>query len=209
MESSDEAVATPSQAPHFPSAAQADIVRASQKDKLCLGVLEAALFEVVHGLAGPALLQKHREGLRALACLIYYASSVGTLPVLFQFPASLQNGKPSTFELRALSCDQTATHARARRADSSTECRPWAADARGGVLRHPSSGQGKAGTFDSAALHPGVAARRAAHRAGKARAPRGRRASFRRTRRCARNAQRCVRWGLRRTRTRACRNGPR
>ena len=65
--------------PWFPLAAQAEIVRASQKDKLCLGVLETSLLEAAQSLLGPAFYIKHRGALHALACVLYYGTSTGVL----------------------------------------------------------------------------------------------------------------------------------
>jgi peroxin-10 len=70
-------VSTTEQPVWFPAAAQADIVRAVQKDKLCADVLESSLLEVVQNLMGPAFLMQHRDGLKALARALYYGSSTG------------------------------------------------------------------------------------------------------------------------------------
>jgi hypothetical protein len=65
--------------PWFPGAAQADIVRAAQKDKLCMGVLESCLYDAVQSVMGPAFFMKHRHGLRALACALYHGTTTGMM----------------------------------------------------------------------------------------------------------------------------------
>lgn len=74
LERSSDAIA----ALYFPRAAQSDILRAAQKDELCLRAFESSIREVVYGYLGAASLHKYGDAIRALATTAYYATSVGT-----------------------------------------------------------------------------------------------------------------------------------
>lgn len=64
----------------FPAAAQSDIVRAAQKDRLCLGVVESSVQDAVQHLLGPTFLLKHRGSIQALSCALYYGETTGGSP---------------------------------------------------------------------------------------------------------------------------------
>lgn len=61
----------------FPRSGQSDVVRAYQKDQLCLGMVESTVREVVHSHLGPGAVARHRNGIQALSSLIYYTCSIG------------------------------------------------------------------------------------------------------------------------------------
>jgi hypothetical protein len=62
---------------YFPLAAQPDVVRSAQKDRLCLHILEASVTDVVQGLLGPAAVFRYRDALQALSAALYFGGSTG------------------------------------------------------------------------------------------------------------------------------------
>lgn len=62
---------------YFPRAAQSDILRAAQKDELCLRAFESSIREVIYGYLGSASLHQYGDVIRALATTVYYATSIG------------------------------------------------------------------------------------------------------------------------------------
>lgn len=77
MESASAGPSDPVECLYFPHAAQSDILRAAQKDEICLRALESSIRDVVHGYLGSASLHKYGGAIRALATTAYYATSIG------------------------------------------------------------------------------------------------------------------------------------
>jgi hypothetical protein len=61
----------------FPPSGQSDIVRSVQKDRLCLGIVENSVRELVHGCLGPGAMARHGDAIHAVSSLIYYTCSTG------------------------------------------------------------------------------------------------------------------------------------
>lgn len=68
---------------YFPRAGQSDILRAAQKDDICLRALESSIRDVVHGYLGSASLHKYGDAIRAISTTAYYATSTGAQNLLF------------------------------------------------------------------------------------------------------------------------------
>ena len=63
----------------FPTSGQSDVVRAYQKDRLCLSMVESIVRETVHSYLGPGAVARYRDGIQAVASLIYYTCSTGVV----------------------------------------------------------------------------------------------------------------------------------
>jgi hypothetical protein len=63
----------------FPNSGQSDVVRAYQKDRLCLSMVESTVREAVHSYLGPSAVARYRDGIQAVSSLIYYTCSTGVL----------------------------------------------------------------------------------------------------------------------------------